>query len=77
MSALTEAVLSLPAEERADLAVQLIESLDEPLPTAEELAEIQREWEEETRRIEREIDAGRMELIPWEVVRAEIFGKRG
>jgi hypothetical protein len=42
----------------------------------ETLAENEKAWEEEALRIAAEIDAGRMELIPWEEVREQVFGKK-
>lgn len=76
MSELTEAVLALPAKERAELVVQLIDSLETDSPSPAELAENQRAWEAETLRIAAEIDAGRMDLVPWEQARKQLFGKR-
>lgn len=66
----------LPAEERADLVVQLLDSLEGEAPSAAELAEIEKAWEEETRRIVRELDEGRMDCVPWEEVREQVFGKK-
>ncbi len=59
--------LRLPRQDRADLARELIASLDEPADAnAEQL------WLEEIQRRLREIEAGTAELIPWETVRARI-----
>lgn len=42
----------------------------------ETLAENERLWEEEALRIAAEIDAGRMDCVPWEEVREQVFGKK-
>ncbi len=60
----------LPESDRATLAGLLIESLEPPPdPDVEEL------WAEEARRW-REIEAGTVQTIPWEEVRAKLF-RRG
>lgn len=50
--------------------------VDEPEPSAEELAEIEAAWEAEVLWRAAEHDAGRAQSVPWEQVRAELFGKR-
>jgi putative addiction module component (TIGR02574 family) len=59
--------------DRAELAGLLIESLEGEPDTGVEAA-----WAEEVERRVRQVDAGEVELIPWEQVRAELFarGKR-
>jgi putative addiction module component (TIGR02574 family) len=57
--------------DRATLAGLLIESL-EPAPEPD----VEAAWSEEIARRVAEIDAGAVELIPWEEVRAELFGRR-
>ena len=42
----------------------------------ETLAENMRAWEDEVLRIDAETEAGRMDLIPWEEVREQVFGKK-
>ena len=62
-------VFDLSPEARATLAGLLIESLESaPEPDAEAtwLQEAQRRWEE--------IERGETETIPWEDVRARLFG---
>jgi putative addiction module component (TIGR02574 family) len=59
----------LPEHDRATLAGLLIETLD---PVSE--TEVEAAWWEEIKRRVAEIDAGTAELIPWEEVRAELFG---
>jgi putative addiction module component (TIGR02574 family) len=60
----------LPERDRATLTGLLIETLD---PVSE--PDVEAAWSEEIRRRVAEIDAGTVELIPWEEVRAELFGQ--
>ncbi len=60
----------LPDGDRAELAGMLIESLDgEPDPDVEVA------WSEEVERRVRQVDAGEVELIPWEQVRSDLFAR--
>ena len=61
------AALELPPHVRAMLAGHLLESLDDPKQT-----EIDAAWSEEIERRIREIDEGRVKLIPGEEVLAEL-----
>lgn len=58
----------LPESDRARLAGMLIESLD-PKPTPE----VKAAWSREIERRVHEVDAGTVELVGWEQVRAELF----
>jgi putative addiction module component (TIGR02574 family) len=58
----------LPESDRATLAGVMIESLD-PRPTPE----VKAAWSREIERRVREVDAGSVELLDWEDVRAELF----
>jgi putative addiction module component (TIGR02574 family) len=60
----------LPERDRATLAGLLIETLD---PVSE--SDVEAAWSEEIKRRIAEIDAGTVELIPWEDVRAELFAQ--
>ena len=60
----------LPERDRATLAGLLIETLD---PISE--PDVEAAWSEEIKRRLDEIDAGTVELIPWEEVRAELLGQ--
>ena len=62
--------VQLPERDRATLAGLLIETLD---PVSE--PDVEAAWFEEIERRLAEIDAGAVELIPWEEVRAELFGE--
>ena len=61
----------LPEQDRAALAGLLIESLE---PAAE--SGVEEAWAREIERRVAEIEAGTVELIPWEEVRKELFGRR-
>ena len=61
------AALNLPQDARAMLAGQLLESLDDA-----EQTEIDAAWSEEIERRIRDIDEGRVKLIPGEEVLAEL-----
>jgi putative addiction module component (TIGR02574 family) len=61
------AALELPPNARAMLAGHLLESLDDP-----EQTEIDAAWSEEIERRIRDIDEGKVKLIPGEEVVAEL-----
>jgi putative addiction module component (TIGR02574 family) len=61
----------LPEHDRAALAGLLIESL-EPAPEPD----VEAAWSKEIARRVAELDAGTVKTIPWEDVRAELFGRR-
>jgi putative addiction module component (TIGR02574 family) len=63
------AALDLPPETRASLANILLESLLTPAP---DQAEIDAAWAEEIERRIKEIDEGKVELIPGEQVLAKL-----
>ena len=64
-------LFDLPEKDRATLAGLLIESLEPPPdPDVEEA------WAEEAERRWREIEAGTVQTIPWEEVRAKLFRRR-
>src|SRR6266404_9298853 len=60
----------LPERDRATLAGLLIETLD---PVSE--PDVEAAWSEEIKRRLTKIEAGIIELIPWEEVRGELFGQ--
>ena len=62
--------LKLPQEARAALAGTLIDSLDETVDRDAEL-----EWEAEIVKRLKEIDEGKVNLIPWVEARAKIAGR--
>lgn len=61
----------LPERDRAALAGLLIESL-EPAPEPD----VEAAWSQEIARRVAELDAGGVELISWEEVRAELLGRQ-
>ena len=61
---LLERALRLPAEGRATLAQQLIESLDDA--GDEGPAAVERAWAEEIKRRLREVREGHVKTIPWD-----------
>jgi len=63
-------VLALAPDERADVAAELLASLDEP-PT-EDPAVVQAAWAKEIERRARRVLAGESEGEPWEQVRERI-----
>jgi len=63
--------VQLPERDRAALAGLLIETLD---PVSE--PDVEAAWSEEIERRLAEVDAGTVELISWEEVRAELFAQR-
>ena len=62
--------LKLPCEARAALAGSLLDSLDQTLDRDAEAA-----WEEEIALRVREIEEGKVTLIPWTEARARIAGQ--
>ena len=62
--------VQLPERDRAALAGLLIETLD---PVSE--SDVEAAWSEEIKRRLAEVDAGTVELISWEEVRAELFAQ--
>jgi putative addiction module component (TIGR02574 family) len=70
LNELFQQAAQLPERDRATLAGLLIETLD---PLSE--SDVEAAWSAEIERRVAEIDAGTVELIPWEDVRAELFGE--
>jgi putative addiction module component (TIGR02574 family) len=62
--------LTLPVDERADVAAELLASLDDE--PAEDLAEVEMAWAKEIERRARRVLAGESTGEPWENVRARI-----
>lgn len=60
----------LPETERAELAALLLESIEGEPDEGVEAA-----WAEEVERRVRQIDAGEVETIPWEEVRAKLYAR--
>jgi len=62
--------LALPSDERADVAAQLLASLDEPAPT--EATAVEAMWARELERRARRVIAGESAGEPWEDVRKRV-----
>jgi putative addiction module component (TIGR02574 family) len=67
---LSRQVLTLPAGERADFAVELLASLDEP--AADDPVAVQAAWAAEIERRARRVLAGESAGEPWEDVRQRV-----
>lgn len=65
--ALLEQALKLPVNERAELAEQLLRSLD---PVADQ--DVEAAWQKEIQRRLSEVERGVAEMIPWEEVRERL-----
>jgi putative addiction module component (TIGR02574 family) len=68
---LLEEALELSDESRAELAAALIESLDEPGDSADE---VESSWSAEIERRIKDVESGAVKPIPWEEARRIIFG---
>lgn len=68
--ALLQEVLKLPHAERAEVAAELLASLDEE--PAESLEEVERAWAVEIERRARRVLSGASEGAPWAEVRERI-----
>lgn len=67
-NAVLTAALRLPVEERAAVAAELIQSLDEPDDEGVESA-----WADEVRQRLAEVDEGTVATVPWAEARRRIF----
>ena len=61
--------LKLPVQERAALASRLLASLDEQVDEGVDAA-----WDQEIAKRLKDIDEGKVQMIPWATVRAEMRG---
>jgi putative addiction module component (TIGR02574 family) len=68
--ALLREALTLPVDERADVAAELLASLDEPATT--NAAAVETAWAREIERRARRVMAGESVGEPWEDVRARV-----
>jgi putative addiction module component (TIGR02574 family) len=68
VQALLREALALPADERADVAAELLASLDEAPP--DDPAEVEAAWAREIERRARRVMTGESTGEPWEDVRA-------
>ncbi|MFT3803284.1 MAG: addiction module protein [Burkholderiaceae bacterium] len=66
--ALLDTVLALPPDERSELVVALLDSLE-----GEDCQSIAEAWRDEIRRRKEDIEAGRARLVPWTEVRNRLL----
>lgn len=62
-----EEALKLPANERAEVAEQLLASLDEAPDT-----DVEQAWQEEVQRRLKQVERGEVKTIPWEEVQRRL-----
>ena len=74
-AALRTEVLSLPTEERAVLAVELLASLDEDV-SEHDPAEVDRAWGEEMVRRSQQITSGEVKTLSWSEVLEQVAAGR-
>ena len=67
---LLQAVLSLPASQRAELAHKLLQSLEPEFSPA-----VQQAWADELLRRARELEAGTVRAIPWPEAKTDILAE--
>ena len=74
-AALRTEVLSLPTEERAVLAVELLASLDEDV-SEDDPAEVDSAWGEEMVRRSHQITSGEVKTLSWSEVLEQVAANR-
>ncbi|MDE3040079.1 MAG: addiction module protein [Nitrospirota bacterium] len=65
--AIVEQALKLSPTERADVAEQLLASLDEALDS-----DVEKAWQEEVQRRLQQVERGEVNTIPWEEVQRRL-----
>ncbi|MFT4099425.1 MAG: addiction module protein [Burkholderiaceae bacterium] len=66
--ALLDTVLALPPDERSELVIALLDSLEDDDPQS-----ITDAWRDEIRRRKEDIEAGRVRLVPWTEARDRLL----
>lgn len=74
-STLRNDALALPVEQRAELAVELLASLDEDVSDGD-AGEIDRAWGDEMVRRSAQIASGEVETLTWDEVLARVAANR-
>ncbi len=74
-SGLRDEALALPAEQRAELAVELLASLDDDI-SEEDPEEIDRAWGDEMLRRSAQIASGEVKTLTWDEVLAKVAENR-
>ena len=70
MDEILRQALSLPEEQRAEVAGALLESLEPPADV-----DVEQAWREEVTRRIASLDADQAETIPWEEVREKLYAR--
>ena len=66
---LLDEALQLSEQDRAELALRLLDSVGEPTD------QVERAWIEEAKRRLAEIDSGQVQTVPWSEARQRIFAR--
>ena len=66
---LLDEALQLPEQDRAELALRLLDSIGEPAD------QVERDWVEQAKRRLAEIDRGQLQTVPWSEARQRIFAR--
>lgn len=66
---LLDEAMKLPEQDRADLALRLLDSVGKPAE------EVERAWFEEAKRRLGEIERGEVQTVPWTEARERIFAR--
>ena len=74
-SALRDEALALPAEQRAELVVELLASLDDDI-SEEDPDEIDQAWGDEMLRRSAQITSGEVKTLTWDEVLAQVAENR-
>ena len=74
-SVLRDEALALPAEQRAELVVELLASLDDDI-SEEDPDEIDRAWGDEMLRRSAQIASGEVKTLTWDEVLAQVAENR-
>jgi len=74
-AALRDEALALPAEQRAELAVELLASLDDDI-SEDDPEEIDRAWGDEMMRRSAQIASGEVKTLTWGEVLAQVAENR-
>lgn len=74
-SALRDEALALPAEQRAELVVELLASLDDDMSDADP-DEIDQAWGEEMQRRSAQIASGEVKTLTWDEVLDQVAASR-
>jgi putative addiction module component (TIGR02574 family) len=67
---LLDEALQLPEQDRAELALRLLDSVGDGTP-----GEVERAWVDEAKRRLGEIEHGEVSTVPWTEARARIFAR--